>query len=52
VNGKLVKQMNLSGNGFVQKAQVDLKAAKFAPGIYLLLAETGKKKYSIRLIKQ
>ena len=52
VNGRQVKQMNLAGNGFVQKAQVDLKATRFAPGVYLLLAESGEKKYSIRLIKQ
>jgi hypothetical protein len=52
VNGKLVKQMSLSGNGFVQKAQVDLKSAKFAPGIYLLSADAGEKKFSIKLIKQ
>ena len=52
MNGRQVKQMSLAGNGFVQKAQVDLKAARFAPGVYLLLAESGEKKYSIRLIKQ
>lgn len=52
VNGKLVKQMNLIGNGFVQKAQVDLKSVKFAPGIYLLSAESGEKKLSLKLIKQ
>ena len=52
INGKLVKQMNLTGNGFVQKAQLDLKAAKFAPGVYLLLAEAGEKKFSTRLIKK
>jgi len=52
VNGKLVKQMSLIGNGFVQKAQVDLKTAKFAPGIYLLSAESGEKKFSMKLIKQ
>src|SRR5688572_7042765 len=52
VNGKLVKQLSLMGNGFVQKVQVDLKSAKFAPGIYLLSAEAGEKKFSIKLIKQ
>ncbi len=51
-DGKLVKRMEFSGNGFVQKAQLDLRAAKIAPGVYLLLAESGEKKYSIRLIKQ
>ena len=52
VNGKLVKRMNLIGNGFAQNAQVDLKSAKFVPGIYLLSAESGEKKFSIKLIKQ
>ena len=52
VNGKLVKQMSFIGNGFIQKAQIDLKSAKFAPGIYLLSAESGEKKFSIKLIKQ
>jgi len=51
-NGKLVKQMNLIGNGFMQKTQIDLKPAKYAPGIYLLSAEAGEKKFSIKLIKQ
>jgi hypothetical protein len=44
--------MSLIVNGFIQKAQIDLKAAKFAPGIYLLSAESGEKKFSIKLIKQ
>ena len=44
--------MSLVGNGFVQRAQIDLKPAKFAPGIYLLSAENGEKKFSIKLIKQ
>ena len=52
INGKLVKHMSLVGNGFVQRAQIDLKPAKFAPGIYLLSAENGEKKFSIKLIKQ
>lgn len=52
VNGKLVKQTSLAGNGFVQKAELDLKAARFAPGVYLLLAETPEKKFSIKLIKR
>jgi hypothetical protein len=51
-SSRIVKRMNITGNGFVQKTQVDLKAAKFAPGVYLLLAEVADKKYSIRLIKR
>jgi len=52
VNGKLVKQTNLVGTGFVQKTELDLKAAKFAPGVYLLMAEAGENKFSLRLIKR
>ena len=52
VNGKLVKQVNLTGNGFVQNAQVDLRASRFSAGVYLLLAEAGERKYSTRLIKK
>jgi hypothetical protein len=52
INGKLVKQLSLMGNGSLQKAQVDLEPAKFAPGIYLLSAESGEKKFNIKLIKQ
>ena len=52
VNGKLVKQLSLIGNGFVQNAQVDLKSAKFTAGIYLLSAEAGEKKFNIKLVKQ
>jgi hypothetical protein len=52
VNGKLVKQMGLIANGFIQKAPIDLKSAKFPPGIYLLSAEAGEKKFSIKLVKQ
>jgi len=52
VNGKLVKQQTLQGNGFVQRVTIDLKTERFAPGVYLLLAEAGEKKYSLRLIKR
>jgi hypothetical protein len=52
VNGKLVKQTSLAGNGFIQKAELDLKATRFASGVYLLLAETAEKKFSIKLVKR
>jgi hypothetical protein len=52
VTGKLVKQANLTGNGFVQNADIDLQPVKYAPGVYLLIAQSGEKKYNIRLIKQ
>ncbi len=50
--GRLVKNLKLGGNGFVQTAVIDLKSLSFAPGIYLMLAESGEKKQSIRLVKQ
>jgi len=52
VNGKLVQQLNLAANGFVQKHIVDLQSAKFAAGLYLLEVKAGDKKASFRLIKQ
>ncbi len=52
VTGKLVKQTNLTGNGFVQTLEIDLKPVKYVPVVYLLIAESVEKKYNIRLIKQ
>jgi phosphomevalonate kinase len=52
VNGKLVKQMNPSGNGFVQKMVIDIKSSDYPSGIYLLIADSGDKKQTVRLIKQ
>ncbi len=52
VNGRLMKEMKLIGNGFVEQATIDLRGVKFAPGGYLLYAESAGKKYSMRLVKQ
>lgn len=52
VNGKLVQQVNLPANGFVQKHNLDLQSPKFAAGLYLLEIKAGDKKESFRLIKQ
>ena len=52
VAGKVIKEVKLNGNGFVQSLPIDLKAAKYPPGIYLLVAESGENKYNTRLIKQ
>ncbi|HET6767026.1 MAG TPA: T9SS type A sorting domain-containing protein, partial [Chitinophagaceae bacterium] len=52
VHGRLVKEMKLNGNGFVEQATIDLRGVKFAPGVYLLKAESAGRKYNIRLIKQ
>ena len=51
-SGRLVKEMKLNGNGFVEQTIIDLRSAKFPPGIYLLSAEAGEKKLSIKLIKK
>ena len=51
VNGKVVKQLNITGNGFIQKTQIDLRSAKYAPGVYLLMTENKDKKFNQRLIK-
>ena len=51
-SGKLVKEMKLNGNGFVEQTIIDLRSAKFPPGIYLLSTEAGEKKLNLKLIKQ
>jgi hypothetical protein len=52
VSGRLVREMKLNGNGYVEQTIIDLRSVKFPPGIYLLSAEAGDKKFSIKLIKQ
>src|SRR4030095_4481424 len=52
VSGRLVKEMKLNGNGFVEQTTIDLRSVKFAHGVYLLKAEADEKKFSIKLIKQ
>jgi len=51
VNGRLIKQMKLIGNGYVEQTIIDLRSVKFPSGIYLLSAVAGEKKFSIKLIK-
>jgi hypothetical protein len=52
VNGKIVQQTFLAGNGFVQKLSINLQSARFASGLYLLEAVAGEKKEVCRLVKQ
>jgi hypothetical protein len=52
ISGRLVKQINLIGNGLQQKIQIDLKSVKYAPGAYLLIARSGEKRIDIKLIKR
>jgi hypothetical protein len=51
VNGRLIKQMKLNGNGYIEQTIIDLRSVKFPPGIYLLSAVAAEKKFSIKLIK-
>ncbi len=52
INGKLVQQLRLNSNGFVQKHSIDLQSPKFAPGLYLLEVMTAENKQVFRLMKQ
>ena len=52
VEGRLVKEMKLNGNGFVEQTTIDLRPVKFPPGVYLLAAEAGEKKLTLKLIKR
>jgi hypothetical protein len=52
VNGKQVQLLKVPANGFVQKTEIDLQAANYPAGMYLLEVSTGDKKEVYRLIKQ
>jgi len=51
MNGKLVKQLQPAGTGFVQKASINLQSAEYTSGIYLLKIESGGKQHQFKLIK-
>ncbi|HEX2631097.1 MAG TPA: T9SS type A sorting domain-containing protein, partial [Chitinophagaceae bacterium] len=50
--GKMVYQNNFVANGFVQRTDIDMRAVVFAPGLYLLEAESESGKQSFKLLKQ
>ncbi|MBL7749106.1 MAG: T9SS type A sorting domain-containing protein, partial [Chitinophagaceae bacterium] len=52
VQGKLVKEYNITGDGFVQKLAIELGGSSFANGLYLLDVRAGDKRRSFRLVKQ
>ncbi|MBC7949067.1 MAG: S8 family serine peptidase [Chitinophagaceae bacterium] len=52
INGKVVKQVSIPANGFVQKHIIDIHSPQFAPGMYLLEAAQGENKQVFRLVKQ
>lgn len=51
VSGKLVKQLQAPGNGFVQKALIDLQPSKYPGGIYLLKIEGKDREQHFKLLK-
>ena len=52
INGKLIRQVQFTGNAFIQKAEIDLSGPQFAPGLYFLQVKAGEKKQVFRLLKQ
>lgn len=51
VNGKLITQVSMAANGFVQKMEIDLSGPKYARGMYLLQLTGQHKKELFRLLK-
>jgi len=52
VNAKLIKEITPVINGFVQKTTIDLQAARYTSGLYLIEVSAGEKKQLFRVIKQ
>jgi hypothetical protein len=52
MNGNLIRQVQFTGNSFIQKAEIELSGPRFAPGLYFLEIKTGEKKQIFRLLKQ
>jgi len=52
INGKLVRQLKSSANGFVQKLTIDLQPDIYAAGLYFIEADNGDKKHVFKVIKQ
>ena len=52
INGNLIRQVQFTGNSFIQKAEIELSGLQFRPGLYFLQVKTGEKKQVFRLLKQ
>lgn len=51
-NGRLIRQVHVTGTGFLQKTHIDLQSSVYASGVYHVLVSTGDQQQSIRLVKQ
>lgn len=52
INAKLIKEVSTAADGFVQKQTIDLRSARYAPGLYMIEASVGEKKQSFKVVKQ
>jgi hypothetical protein len=51
VSGKMIRQSEITANGFVQKMIIDLHSPEFAEGLYMIVAE-GSKNQVFKVLKQ
>ena len=51
-NGKLVHQLRVTANAFVQKSIIDLNGPKFSSGMYLIEVAAGEMKQVFRVLKK
>jgi len=51
-HGKLVRQLRVTANAFVQKSVIDLDSPQFSSGMYLVEVLAGEKKQVFRIIKK
>ena len=49
-NGKLVHQVRVTANAFVQKSIIDLNGPQFSSGMYLMEVVAGEKKQVFRVL--
>jgi hypothetical protein len=52
IDARLIKELRPPVSGFVQKTTIDLQAARYTPGLYLIEVSAGEKKQLFRVIKQ
>jgi hypothetical protein len=50
--GRAIKTYNIAGNGLAQKLPIDLSAAVYAPGIYILQLDINGKSQTFKLYKR
>jgi hypothetical protein len=51
-NGRIVKRLTVTGNGFLQKQAIDCTAKSYASGLYMLEVSASDKRQFFQLLKQ